>query len=1342
MFNAKNGKRSIILLAIVCLVSALTLSVAGFSSVAAEEGSLDDFLVNGDAARNFYTGSEYEETDEVLAILEQIGTDGRSYYDNLQKVEGASLDDLFVYLDEYAQLCEKIGQYNTAAVNGKQYPISLQPTFTYRDSSWAQSDVESDITGRVAAKAIETLSAKAKGWNDVTEYSYPVKYTVMAGDTPIFEVLSDPYGDSEVFPLAEGYNYVENLNNASRGVLNMVIDDNGTRYTLVISLEIGNVHADNLDYPRLVKDVKINAIYEGATTEGTKADGRYTVVLDENYTDVAASCGKILEEGKKAINNATAADMRSEYDYYTNLIKQKIDSLKEIAGNNLLRAKLKAVANEALYTDEDNAKILEAYDNAKAALDAADSLAETNAALSDGIAAIEAIQTIPSTFRVEYKDLFVPDKYYIDNEYDLAVEALGKLNGYNAAVKAELADERAILIANVKMTAKARVAEKAEDIKVDNFASNQLRQIQEKRIAAEKKIDEAADDFDAAAIDAAVKEFETYIQGASSFGTKKYLEKDGVKVEGTFDANAELTAATVQAAEDANADILENFNTNKKNSIETRKLSVLDVYEITVSVDGKELVYNGGTEYKVTIVLTEKTINKFRMSGVDPDSVVVTYIDKNGNVEIKTATLYFRYSEGGELVEYTEGGSVDWDKITGGSIMFVTQHFSSYSLMGNTSNLGLARVSNLLAGIWESQLLVYIGIAIGAVVGVILLFILISLIVSACKRYKIKFNSNGGTKVKSIKKKYGKKLPELKTPVKEGYVFTGWCIDEKLKYEFNRSTMPRANTVLYARWMTEEEYAALQAKTKVGDKAELIGYYDSLRAKLAACKKPEVEGERVFVKQDVLAKIYAEDDVVKLLVKTKPECIKLKNGKYYIVKEADKFETYEVTDELSLEAALDAIDKMAALNGLVVEEAHDVEPSTYEDALLGYAYIIKYEDVADADGRYRALREHALSFVGTLDKCPHAKLLFELLPEGTTLNLGLAVSDPEMYSNILENKKTAGALDNVYVITEGEQMGVALELIALVLKENGFIAGKPAPRDDEFDTSLAYCYATAGYVPVEQKIEEPVEEVPAEEPVEEAAEEVAEEPVEEPAEEPVEVEEVVEEPVEEVEEAAEEPVEEPVEEITLDVLFKKYRVYVRSFTLYGDGEATDRSNDGAVILSAKLGEENIETILDPKGDAEAITFSTADEFEDVKKKVAAVMAKYGMIHGEEGSIDDLTADINAFDYKIKFPELPTPEELMKSLRDYINSFALFGENVDKSIDGTVVVKAALKDGAVAVTLDPYAEAQELTVTTDSELAAAKEAVAAVMAKYGLEVDPNFVPAEGLAGDTFGYRIKF
>lgn len=87
---------------------------------------------------------------------------------------------------------------------------------------------------------------------------------------------------------------------------------------------------------------------------------------------------------------------------------------------------------------------------------------------------------------------------------------------------------------------------------------------------------------------------------------------------------------------------------------------------------------------------------------------------------------------------------------------------------------------------------------IGVVVGLIILIILI-LLLRGCtrKEYTIKFDTDGGSIIESIKVKENDKIEKPSDPTKEGYDFAGWYYNDK-KYDFN--TKVKKNMTLKAKW--------------------------------------------------------------------------------------------------------------------------------------------------------------------------------------------------------------------------------------------------------------------------------------------------------------------------------------------------------------------------------------------------------------------------------------------------------------------------------------------------------------------------------------------------------------
>ena len=77
------------------------------------------------------------------------------------------------------------------------------------------------------------------------------------------------------------------------------------------------------------------------------------------------------------------------------------------------------------------------------------------------------------------------------------------------------------------------------------------------------------------------------------------------------------------------------------------------------------------------------------------------------------------------------------------------------------------------------------------------------------KIYNISFVTNGGNKLETIQCKSKKTFPTLPIPIREGYKFMGWFLEEKLENACEWEKMPKNDIVLYAKWeaISLEEFA-------------------------------------------------------------------------------------------------------------------------------------------------------------------------------------------------------------------------------------------------------------------------------------------------------------------------------------------------------------------------------------------------------------------------------------------------------------------------------------------------------------------------------------------------------
>lgn len=66
--------------------------------------------------------------------------------------------------------------------------------------------------------------------------------------------------------------------------------------------------------------------------------------------------------------------------------------------------------------------------------------------------------------------------------------------------------------------------------------------------------------------------------------------------------------------------------------------------------------------------------------------------------------------------------------------------------------------------------------------------------------FTVKFDTDGGSTVESVKLKYSETIPDIEEPVKEGYRFAGWYSDRDFINEWKESDPISGSMTLYAKW--------------------------------------------------------------------------------------------------------------------------------------------------------------------------------------------------------------------------------------------------------------------------------------------------------------------------------------------------------------------------------------------------------------------------------------------------------------------------------------------------------------------------------------------------------------
>ncbi len=88
-------------------------------------------------------------------------------------------------------------------------------------------------------------------------------------------------------------------------------------------------------------------------------------------------------------------------------------------------------------------------------------------------------------------------------------------------------------------------------------------------------------------------------------------------------------------------------------------------------------------------------------------------------------------------------------------------------------------------------------IIIGVIIGILILVIIFILLAFIPKYHTVTFDSNGGTLIEAIKVKENDKVKKPENPTKDGYIFAGWYLEDKL---FDFDTKITKDITLKAHW--------------------------------------------------------------------------------------------------------------------------------------------------------------------------------------------------------------------------------------------------------------------------------------------------------------------------------------------------------------------------------------------------------------------------------------------------------------------------------------------------------------------------------------------------------------
>ncbi len=284
----------------------------------------------------------------------------------------------------------------------------------------------------------------------------------------------------------------------------------------------------------------------------------------------------------------------------------------------------------------------------------------------------------------------------------------------------------------------------------------------------------------------------------------------------------------------------------------------------------------------------------------------------------------------GDKIEKTYVPGSKQTELEGGKLVFYTKSFNDICVAGT----GL---ENLLTNPWFWVL---------ALVALILLIIIVKIVIKNFK-YSIKFVSNGGTAVRSIRVAKGEAIILPEAPTKTGLVFAGWFIDEACTVRFIETKLRRRKGYkLYAKWA-----APVSAEL-------LTSFYDGLRTFMVSYEKCSFKPTLGMVERELIANMFGEENYVVLYLALKADKAKeLPGGESASSHKDKKFAALPtkviISDAKSYADAIKLTEQTMIAKGLQMKEvAPEKVTSTPEERAAGFAYYVKNERVAASMADY------------------------------------------------------------------------------------------------------------------------------------------------------------------------------------------------------------------------------------------------------------------------------------------------------------------------------------------------------------------------------------------------------
>ena len=365
----------------------------------------------------------------------------------------------------------------------------------------------------------------------------------------------------------------------------------------------------------------------------------------------------------------------------------------------------------------------------------------------------------------------------------------------------------------------------------------------------------------------------------------------------------------------------------------------IETWEAPTEYDGKQVHYHVSIDlnkyYKNYVEEGGAFLSKLIGMGKQGPDMTNSITDCANYLKSNDGSLCYRY--------YKEG--VD------GAVKSLEGSLEEGTLMFETNLLGAVAVTeNQKADLLLNP--IFWLICIGAL---ILLIVIIVLIVKFA-RYRVKFYSNGGSRVKSVTARKGESFVMPDNPTREGYIFAGWFEDDELTRRFVTTEIARRKGLkVYAKWAqiiaapvevaepAPETAAEAPAAAEGPSEEQLTNFYAEVR-KTALGYALAAENEKAKDGM-MLVRAYMKNDGVYVYAATDPEAAGAEKAEGALAAETPAY--VKVTNDEELAKAKELVDKTMTEYGL--EPTGQEVGELKEGMSKGFGYRLKFDNAEGED---------------------------------------------------------------------------------------------------------------------------------------------------------------------------------------------------------------------------------------------------------------------------------------------------------------------------------------------------------------------------------------------------------